>query len=186
MRADARDRTAPTNPPGAPDPPVPPGACVDVRRVGAGTDPAALWAVLDGLGGADGWYGADLVWRLRGALDRVLGGAARAPRRGTGPLRVGDPVDWWRVERHDPGRLLSLRSTMRLPGTARLDLAVGVGAGPPGPGAGVELVQRMVFAPSGPLGRLYWQASAAAHPLALGALATGIAAAARRRGAPSG
>ena len=105
-----------------------------------------------GIGGDNGWYSLPLAWAVRGWLDRLVGGVGlRRGRRDAGRLRVGDSLDFWRVEEVVPGRLLRLRAEMRLPGLAWLELTVGHDA------QGRTLYgQRALFHPHGLTGHAYW------------------------------
>jgi uncharacterized protein YbjT (DUF2867 family) len=124
------------------------------------------------LGGTNGWYCANSLWSLRGVLDRMVGGVGmRRGRRDPEALAVGDPVDFWRVERYEEGRILGLRAEMRLPGAARLTFVVT----PAGTGSGSVLKQTAEFHPSGLWGRLYWWALAPLHALIFGGMARAIA-----------
>lgn len=112
----------------------------------------AVFAVFTGLGGRRGWLVANFLWRVRGALDRLVGGVGlRRGRRDPDTLRVGDAVDFWRVEAVEPGRLLRLRAEMRVPGRAWLEFQA-----TPQEGGGTELVQTAFFSPRGLTGILYW------------------------------
>jgi uncharacterized protein YbjT (DUF2867 family) len=112
---------------------------------------AALWASVIRIGGDEGWYG-DLLWRLRGAVDRLLGGVGmRRGRRNPTELRVGDSLDFWRVVAIEPGRRLTLLAEMKLPGTAVLEFTVQDAAG-----SGSTLRTDARFHPAGTLGLLYW------------------------------
>ena len=90
--------------------------------------PASAEAVYRGftrLGGATGWLCLDWAWQWRGALDRLLGGVGmRRGRRDPQDVRVGDAVDFWRVEAVEPDRLLRLRAEMKVPGRAWLEFQV--------------------------------------------------------------
>jgi uncharacterized protein YbjT (DUF2867 family) len=104
----------------------------------------AVWS----LGGATGWPSMNWAWRLRGSLDRLVGGIGiRRGRRDPEHLRPGDAVDFWRVLLADraQGRLI-LYAEMRLPGEAWLEFEVAEG----------KLRQTATFRPLGLLGRLYW------------------------------
>lgn len=105
---------------------------------------AAVWS----LGGETGWPSMNWAWRLRGSLDRLVGGIGlRRGRLNPTTLRAGDAVDFWRVllaDRED-GRLI-LYAEMKLPGEAWLEFRVTEG----------ELVQTATFRPLGLLGRAYW------------------------------
>lgn len=140
-------------------------------------DPDAVWRVIEGIGGASGWYSTPLLWTLRGLLDAAVGGPGmRRGRRDPRFLRVGDAVDWWRVEHLERGHLLTLRAEMRMTGRAWLQLAVEPGEG----GRGVVYRQRAVYFPDGLMGRLYWFAILPFHALVFPAMARNILAAARQ------
>lgn len=150
--------------------------CRDERTAATAAGPAALWRVIEGIGGESGWYSWPLAWFLRGAADRALGGAGlRRGRRDPARLRIGDTVDFWRVEEIRPGRLLRLRAEMRLPGRAVLELSAGTDER-----GRTVLHQRALFQPRGLAGRLYWWGLAPFHGIVFGAMARNIAAAAER------
>jgi uncharacterized protein YbjT (DUF2867 family) len=103
------------------------------------------------IGGRSGWYALDWFWRLRGLVDKQCGGVGlRRGRRHPHELRVGDPVDFWRVEHLDPGRRLLLAAEMRIPGRLWLDLDVEPDAD------GSQIHQTTIFDPAGYLGLVYW------------------------------
>ena len=96
----------------------------------------------------------DWAWRLRGLADRVVGGVGlRRGRRDPAKLRVGDALDFWRVEAVEPGRLLRLRAEMKVPGKAWLQFTA-----TPRDGGTTLLEQTAFFAPKGLAGLLYWYA----------------------------
>jgi hypothetical protein len=142
---------------------------------------------VEGIGGAAGWYSFPLAWRVRGWLDRIVGGVGlRRGRRDAHDLYVGDALDFWRVEEREEGKLLRLRAEMRLPGLAWLEFHVehggdGEGGVPDGGGAGTVLRQRATFAPHGLAGHAYWWAVAAFHGIVFGGMIRGIARAAEQR-----
>ncbi len=87
--------------------------------------PRHAFASISRIGGRTGWYGAEQFWRFRGALDVLRGGVGmRRGRRHPVDLRVGDAVDGWRVDRHEPDRVLRLVTEMRLPGRLWLQFEV--------------------------------------------------------------
>jgi hypothetical protein len=113
--------------------------------------PHVVFQACSALGGENGWPAGNLLWQMRGMLDRVVGGTGmRRGRRHPRELRVGDPVDFWRVEALEPDRLLRLRSEMRLDGDAWLQFTVRL------EGTGSRLEQTAFFDPHGLLGLLYW------------------------------
>ena len=139
---------------------------------------AAVFAAVQRIGGQTGWYYADWLWRLRGAIDRMLGGVGmRRGRAHPTALAIGQPVDFWRVADLVPGRLLRLRAEMKLPGVAELEFAVEDRAG-----GGALLRQRAQFQPNGLWGRLYWYLLLPFHAFIFGGMARRIVAAAERAG----
>src|ERR1700729_475790 len=118
--------------PGAPSDPLPSDPSwaggslyVDGRMSVVRASPAALWRVIEGIGGETGWYSFPAAWAARGLLDRLAGGVGlRRGRRDPRHLLVGDALDFWRGEAITPGSLLRLRAGMKLPGLAWLELAV--------------------------------------------------------------
>ncbi|MET4098849.1 uncharacterized protein YbjT (DUF2867 family) [Agrococcus sp. UYP10] len=150
----------------------------DARERTTSASPAAVWAVVESIGGARGWYSVPLLWSLRGLADRLVGGVGlRRGRRDPDRLREGDTVDWWRVERIDRGRLLRLRAEMKVPGRAWIEFEVT----PEGEGAHYR--QRAIFLPSGLTGRLYWWSLVPAHHVIFEAMASrlvGVAEASER------
>jgi hypothetical protein len=135
----------------------------------------ALWRTIEGIGGARGWYSFPLAWSVRGLLDRLVGGVGlRRGRRHQDVLRVGEPVDFWRVETLERCRLLRLRAEMRLPGEAWLEFRIDGGTGDDPP----VLHQRALFIPRGLLGHLYWWAVTPFHGVVFGSMLRNLAAAA--------
>ncbi|MEV6735118.1 MULTISPECIES: SDR family oxidoreductase [unclassified Streptomyces] len=179
--------------PGAPSDPLPTdpdwaggSLYTDRRERAVDASPAALWRVVEGIGGENGWYSFPLAWAVRGWLDRLVGGVGiRRGRRDAARLRVGDSLDFWRVEEIEPGRLLRLRAEMRLPGLAWLEMYADATASPPdrdqgGAVRGARYRQRALFHPHGLLGHLYWWSVSPFHAVVFGGMARNIARAARR------
>ncbi len=128
------------------------GMFVERRQRDVAAPAEDVFAVVTGIGGTRGWLYLNWTWRARGALDRMLGGVGlRRGRRDPDRLRVGDALDFWRVEAMEPPSLLRLRAEMKVPGEAWLQFQ----AGPASPGAST-LVQTAYFAPKGLSGLLYW------------------------------
>lgn len=123
------------------------------------------------LGGARGWLYMDWAWQLRGLLDRLCGGVGmRRGRRDPEDLRVGDPLDFWRVEMVEPGRAIRLRAEMRVPGRAWLEFR-----SLPQADGQTLLTQTAFFEPKGLLGLLYWYALYPVHSLIFSGLIRQIA-----------
>lgn len=105
-----------------------------------------------GIGGERGWPPYTWLWRIRGAMDRIIGGVGmRRGRRHPDDLLQGEVLDFWRVELIEPGRLLRLRAEMKLPGDGWLQFEAN-----PLPDGRTELVQTAYFASRGLFGLLYW------------------------------
>ena len=103
-----------------------------------------IWSI----GGETGWYYGNWLWKLRGFLDKTVGGVGlRRGRTSLDSIKTGDAVDFWRVlyANKNEGRLL-LFAEMKLPGEAWLEFKM----------LDNELVQTATFRPLGILGRLYW------------------------------
>jgi hypothetical protein len=146
----------------------------DVRELSTPASAAAVWSAIEGIGGERGWYSLPVAWQARGLIDRAVGGVGlRRGRRDPRQLRVGDAVDFWRVEEIERTGLLRLRAEMRLPGLAWLELGV-----EPRAGGGSLYRQRAVFYPRGLSGQLYWWTLKPFHGLIFGAMARNITAAA--------
>ncbi|MBV9336427.1 MAG: DUF2867 domain-containing protein, partial [Solirubrobacterales bacterium] len=132
------------------------------------------------IGGRTGWYAGSWFWRVRGLVDTVRGGVGlRRGRRDPVDLRVGDAVDFWRVERLEANRLLRLAAEMKIPGRLWLQFEVDR----EGNGASV-IRQTTVFDPAGYVGLAYWYLFCLVHHLIFGGMLRGIARAAERSYAP--
>jgi len=183
QNADVATRWASASLPDAPSDPMPSdpdwaggSLFVDERTRVVAAPPEALWSVIQGIGGENGWYSWMLAWQVRGWLDRFWGGPGlRRGRRDRYQVRIGDTVDWWRVEDVEDRRLLRLRAEMRLPGLAWLDLAIEQD----GEGRTV-FRQKAWFHPRGLLGQLYWRAVTPFHGVVFGGMQRNIARAAER------
>ncbi len=118
-------------------------------------DPKKVWETVARIGGEQGWYYGDPLWRLRGFIDRLLAGpgTSRGRPHGDGMPRVGDALDFWRVLESDKGRRLILLAEMRLPGEALLEFKLETQWK-----NAVELSMTAKFLPKGLIGILYWYA----------------------------
>lgn len=121
------------------------------------------------LGGTRGWLYGDWLWDLRGFLDLLFGGVGmRRGRRSQSSLRVGDALDFWRVEALEPDHLMRLRAEMKTPGNAWLEFVVEPDEG------GCVFRMTAYFEPRGLFGTLYWYAVAPLHRVIFGGLARRI------------
>ena len=130
----------------------------DRRQVLSEKSAEAIWKQIEGIGGEHGWFGADFLWFLRGLIDRMFGGVGlRRGRRDQDLLRVGESLDFWRVEELERGRRLKLYAEMILPGKAWLEFSIDEKDGK------TLVTQEATFSPRGLGGRLYWYAVAPFH-----------------------
>jgi hypothetical protein len=130
----------------------------DQRKVLADAPLDCVWRSIEQIGGETGWYGADFLWWARGMLDRIVGGVGlRRGRRDPKHLRVGDSLDFWRVEAIEKEKLLRLYAEMILPGKAWLEFRIEP------VGDKVQIVQEARFSPRGLGGQLYWYAVLPLH-----------------------
>ena len=136
------------------------GRLIDSRTVQVNISPMAAFAPICRIGGKTGWYYANWLWRLRGWLDLLVGGVGmRRGRRDDRQLRVGDIVDFWRVEAFAPNQCLRLTAEMKLPGRAWLEFKV------ESAGDGSTISQTASFDPVGVGGLAYWYGVYPLHQL---------------------
>jgi uncharacterized protein YbjT (DUF2867 family) len=139
----------------------------DERERETTASPAAVWHVIEGIGGQRGWYSFPLAWEVRGWMDRAVGGVGlRRGRRDPDRLMVGESLDFWRVEERIPEQLLRLRAEMRLPGRAWLELSVDTDP--------TTYRQRAIFHPRGLWGHAYWWMVAPFHGVVFGSMVRNI------------
>lgn len=135
-----------------------------------------VYRAFTSLGGHRGWPPYTLLWQIRGALDRLVGGVGmRRGRRHPQELRQGEALDFWRVEAVQPPSLLRLRAEMKLPGHGWLQFeakALEDGS--------TELVQTAFFAPKGLGGLIYWYSIYPLHSLIFSKMIEAIASTAEK------
>ncbi|HKK10261.1 MAG TPA: SDR family oxidoreductase, partial [Bacteroidales bacterium] len=124
------------------------GVFRDYREVNIKGDEQKVLENIWSLGGKNGWFYADKLWMLRGAIDKVAGGVGlRRGRTNPDEIHPGDALDFWRVivaDKQNP-RLL-LFAEMKLPGEAWLEFRIN----------DHKLIQTATFRPKGLWGRFYW------------------------------
>jgi uncharacterized protein YbjT (DUF2867 family) len=153
------------------------GMHIERRQLVVDAPAGDVYAVFSGLGGDRGWLYANLLWRLRGIADRLVGGPGfRRGRRDPDEVRVGDALDFWRVEAVEVGRLLRLRAEMKLPGEAWLQFETL----PRGDGQTL-LTQTAYLAPKGLSGLAYWYGLYPFHGLIFGNMIRAIGERAKAR-----
>nr|MBF0223537.1 SDR family oxidoreductase [Desulfobulbaceae bacterium] len=138
----------------------------DERRISLdGAPPDKVFQSICALGGHSGWNRYDILWQIRGFLDKIVGGYGLSRgRRQQGKLRVGDALDFWKVADIKENKRLLLLAQMKLPGKAWLEFDI----------QGDTLVQTAHFLPNGILGRLYWLSVLPFHNMVFQGLAQSL------------
>lgn len=145
----------------------PSSAIIRDRRVVdfGSTPPEKVFQAALAVGGARGWYKYNILWRLRGAIDKMVGGyGLNRGRRLHRELRIGDALDFWKVADIRPAKRLLLLAQMKLPGKAWLEFNI----------EDNKLIQTAHYYPRGVWGRLYWYTTLPFHNLVFQDLAEKI------------
>jgi uncharacterized protein YbjT (DUF2867 family) len=142
------------------------GLMFERRTLAVDLPPSVVFRAFTGLGGDRGWLYLNWVWQLRGWIDKLVGGVGlRRGRRHPDQLRLGESLDFWRVEALDPNALVRLRAEMKVPGKAWLEFQA-----TPQPEGGTLLTQTAYFAPRGLSGFLYWYGLYPIHTVVFGGM----------------
>jgi uncharacterized protein YbjT (DUF2867 family) len=148
---------------------------VFTRSLRVAQPPPQAFAPIQRIGGRTGWYYANWFWLLRGLLDTVRGGVGlRRGRRDPTDLRIGDAVDFWRVERLERNRLLRLKAEMKIPGRLWLQFEVDRQH------HSTRVRQTTIFDAAGFVGLVYWYALYPLHRRVFVGMLDGIERAMRR------
>jgi hypothetical protein len=107
------------------------------------------------IGGENGWYGYDMLWRLRGYMDKLIGGVGNRGRNNLEQVSIGDFIDIWEVADCKEDEILLLHAQMKLPGEAWLEFKI----------EDNKLKQTAYFNPSGIFGYIYWYSMLPFHYL---------------------
>ena len=123
----------------------------DRRNVELSAGKKEIFQTLNNIGGRNGWYFANYLWKVRGWIDLVLGGVGmRRNRMFNDKFVVGDTLDWWRISKVIDFSMVELTAEMRLPGKATLSFELGQTSGQ------TTLTQTASFYTNTILGCLYW------------------------------
>ncbi|QQR89851.1 MAG: SDR family oxidoreductase [Myxococcales bacterium] len=144
----------------------------DTRSANVNAQAQQVFNAVCRIGGGHGYYHADWLWRLRGWMDRLIGGPGlRRGRRN--PLRVsyGEALDFWRVTDIVEARYLELRAEMKLPGIATLDFRIEPDEARHNR---CTLIQTARFKPKGLLGLVYWYLVLPLHGIVFKGMLSGI------------
>jgi uncharacterized protein YbjT (DUF2867 family) len=151
------------------------GMMLERRRLLLDLPPAPVFCAYTGLGGERGWLYLNWTWQVRGWIDKLVGGVGlRRGRRHPDNIRVGEALDFWRVEAVEPDRLIRLRAEMKVPGKAWLEFQ-----SIPQPDGKTLLTQTAFFAPRGLAGFLYWYLLYPIHSFIFSGMIRKVAARAR-------
>lgn len=146
------------------------GFYVDTVERTTTADREAVWRVLEGIGGQRGWYSTDALWFARATANRLhLPPSRLRHREDPDRLAEGERLDWWTVEALQPHERLRLRSVVRMPGQAWLDVCLDQGDR-----GNLIYRQTTVFRPDGAAGRGYWYAMLVPHRVVFARLAGDI------------
>ncbi|MEJ2004615.1 MAG: SDR family oxidoreductase [Cyclobacteriaceae bacterium] len=129
-----------------------------------------VWNNIWSIGGRRGWYFGNWMWRIRGFMDKIVGGVGlRRGRRSPTDLKAGDALDFWRVILADPeSKRLLLFAEMKLPGEAWLEFRIKSDKNQ------TRLIQTATFRPLGLWGRIYWYILVPFHGLIFPKMAKSI------------
>jgi uncharacterized protein YbjT (DUF2867 family) len=133
------------------------GCFTDYRKINISNSGEVLFRIWS-IGGKNGWYYADCLWRIRGFIDKLFGGVGlRRGRKNQNEISPGEALDFWRVLIADKKeKRLLLFAEMRLPGEAWLEFRIDDQN---------VLHQTATFRPLGLWGRLYWYSVLPFHGL---------------------
>lgn len=113
--------------------------------------PSSLFHSICKIGGKEGWFHGNWMWRTRGAIDRVLLGVGTSRgRKSNIDIKIHDVIDFWRVEDIIEDERLLLRAEMKLPGKAWLEFKIEER------GRCSQLYVTAFFQHKGFLGAIYW------------------------------
>lgn len=127
--------------------------------------PDKVFAAVESIGGDNGWFKYDWLWRLRGFIDIIFAGPGLSRgRRDPLRLRIGDGLDFWKVVDIKTNKRLLLVNQMKVPGKAWLEFSI----------EGTNLIQTAHYYPKGLWGRLYWYLTKPLHKLVFPDIAKGI------------
>ena len=132
---------------------------MDEHSIEISAGPEVIFPIICRIGGQHGWVHGNVLWQIRGAVDRMLGGPGlNRGRRDENQLREGDSIDFWRVEKLVMNQELLLRAEMLSPGLSWLQLLLE----PQGPNS-TRLILKAHFIPQPFWGQLYWNVMARFH-----------------------
>lgn len=146
---------------------------VDSRKIDIAASPKSVYRAVLRIGGGNGYYAADWLWRVRGWMDQIVGGPGlRRGRRDPEDVGFGEALDFWRVVDVERNRRLSLRAEMKLPGEALLEFELDPLTGSENPTT--TMTQTAKFRPKGLFGLVYWYLVVPLHGIVFKGMMQGI------------
>ena len=144
---------------------------IDERAVTVDAGAEAVFAAVCRVGGGNGWYAVNFLWKIRGIMDQMVGGpGTQRGRRHPETVGYGEALDFWRVTDIDRPRRLELRAEMKVPGIAELSFDIREAE----EGTATELTMRARFRPKGLLGLAYWYSVLPAHAFVFRGMLSGM------------
>ena len=142
----------------------------DIRQLNVEAPAWAVFRAVCRVGGGHGWYAADILWKIRGWMDQLVGGPGlRRGRRDPDTVGYGEALDFWRVVGFERDSRLALRAEMKLPGEALLEFRVEALDG-----RHSVLHQSALFRPRGLFGLAYWYSVLPFHAIVFKGMLGGI------------
>lgn len=146
------------------------GLMKEIRVVETFAKPSSVYKSFTSIGGDNGWLAWNWAWKMRGLMDKIVGGPGLSRgRRHPTEVNVGEALDFWRVEDLEENKFMLLRAEMKVPGRAWLKFEAIPN------GDGTKLVQTAMYAPKGFLGLAYWYAMFVPHLFLFDQMANRIA-----------
>lgn len=147
----------------------------DQRTIDIDASPEAVFKAICRIGGGHGWYAADILWKVRGWMDTLVGGPGlRRGRRDPDNIEYGETLDFWRVIGIQHDESLTLRAEMKLPGTAILDFHLDPAEQHAQDSPRTAMTMTARFRPKGILGILYWYSVLPFHGIVFKGMLKGI------------
>ncbi|MBO6513090.1 MAG: SDR family oxidoreductase [Phycisphaerales bacterium] len=147
----------------------------DKRTIDINATPEQVFKAVCRIGGGHGWYAADILWKVRGWMDTIVGGPGlRRGRRDPDNIEYGEALDFWRVIGIQHNESLTLRAEMKLPGTAILDFHLDPAEQYTQDSPCTAMTMTARFRPKGILGILYWYSVLPFHGIVFKGMLKGI------------
>lgn len=146
------------------------GFFITCNKLDIDASPQAVFNVILSVGGKHGWLYLNWLWRLRGWLDRLVGGVGMRGKNEAKTPQLGDIVDFYHIDALHPGERLRLKADLKAPGEGWMEWRVRQKANDQ-----TQFIQIAYFAPKGVTGFLYWYVLNPIHRLVFKGLIQQIA-----------